>query len=235
MNLPAQTQRLIEHYLEEVRLDPQHHLPGASRLAIYKSFGKSRFSRNPCPIGQNYERFMEIGLKTSTVADYARGWLAVITATHVLFIWERDYNQLDYHGISTPQDILQVAEEVLHNKADVTVAIRLLCNEFNWPVEVGAKYDFACAYRSAYFALEMILSDSEFLGFLSQENDKAEDIRPDFASTAMQAYSFVNAGSDDTWFSVQKPEFDPQKYLEFWEGWLTVAIPQAWKLANQRI
>lgn len=233
MKLPEQTQQLIDQYLEEVKLDPQHHLPGASRLAIYKSFGKSRFSREPCPREQNYRRFLEAELKTSAIADYARGWLAVLTAKHVIPIWERYYNPLDYSDVSTPQDILQVAEEVLYNKADIILAATLLCNEFNWPVEVGANYDFACAYRASYFALDMILSDSEFLNFLSQENDKAEDIHHDFASTAMQAYCFVNNGSGETWFSVQNPEFDPQKCLEFWLWWLTEAIHQAWELANK--
>jgi hypothetical protein len=58
----------------------------------------------------------------------------------------------------------------------------------------------------------------------------------DFASIAMASYSFKESEKTDLIDKRQINDlenFDPQKRLEFWEWWLTEAIPQAWELAQQ--
>jgi hypothetical protein len=243
MAIPIKTKNLIERFMAAVKNDPRHHLSGAKRFEIYESFGRSRFSRNPCPISSNYVRFLEEELKASTVADKTLGWLAVLTARRVLPIWDEYYDPEEYldaqtaqevaQYLPTPQEVLQVAEKVLKKQMDNSKAFELLCNKFNWPVEGSEKYNVASSYRAAHQALNTILSDSQFLGFLSKDEDNPEDVYEDFAAIAMQAYSFVDNGNNKTWLSTRNPEFDPSKCLEFWEWWLTEAIPEAWDLAQQ--
>lgn len=245
--VPAKTKQLIEQSLKRIHLDSEHHLKAKDRFAIYKSFGLSRLLRpgyskhGPSFNSQEYLEFLKNELKQLQVADYALGWLAILTARHVLPVWEQSWDSEDSaDGILAPEEILMVAERVLRNTYDIEEAYGKLCNDFNVPVELSTTFEGSCAYRAAFFALEMILiSDANYFPNIYVADDMALDTTSDFALTAMQAYSSTDRNEPGEWSISLEPnsstlpiEFDKQKRLEFWEWWLTEAIPQAWEIAT---
>jgi hypothetical protein len=227
MILPTEIQQICANYLEIVRHNPEHNLHARDRFAIYKSFGLSKLSRPEyAGTNSNYLDFLKNEVALWKVSDYAFGWLAVLTVRRVLFKWEPIWkqNNISREYTTTPQMILQVAEGVLLHSVGLEEAYRELCNEFSMgsSVTVGVMFDIKQVYTAAYWALESILDyDVKYL-----ENAPLDAyILGDFAFAAMQAYSYVNEANQG-----QEILFDSQKRLEFWEWWITEAIPQAWDL-----
>lgn len=54
----------------------------------------------------------------------------------------------------------------------------------------------------------------------------------DFVTAAVKAYTAIDRNPLGE-YKLWPDEFDAKKRLEFWEWWLTEAIPQAWELAKQ--
>ena len=239
--MPAETQQLIEQALTMVRNDPAPHLSPATRFEIYKSFGPSRLGQFWQDSPHREEAFVQyFGRKFAnwTIADFSLGWLAVLTARKVAHFWDEAGENSDI-----VKEILQTAESVLLGKADLEVANRKLCNDFNWPLELSTNLNAGCAYRAAYFSLCTILDDTidyfeqSYPDYIGDEHiDDVVGLAGGFATLAVKAYSAVYidpkieiSASNQLLVFV---EFDPQKRLEFWEWWLTKAIPQAWELAE---
>jgi len=239
VELPLETQQHCQQFLEKIRQDPNYQFSAVDRFEIYKSFGISRFSRP----GFNSQRTSDVNefhqfiineFKFATLADYTLGWLGYLTGQKVITLCLQN-NPDD----NIPRRIIQTLENVLQNRMTVENTCNLLYQDYYYGTNVERKTTFGvwCAYCAIYAALELVLADSSFyFETYSKDNDGNEGLSRDFASLALRAYSAIDNNPPGAWFreKIGTPiEFDSQKRLEFWEWWLTEAIPQAWDLAHE--
>lgn len=214
MKLPKQTQKLIDHYLEEVRLDPQHNIKASDRFKLYESFGP-------------------------TFVDQVLGWLAVITVKKVLYVWERVKEQVDADPnlLTTPQEIIETCEKLLSNSINID-SVRDNYSDYNTGLGIQhiVTFDVANSYKAAYGALELIMFGSRIVNpSFKSNNGEVYDSNADFAERAIAAYASIDPNPPgDFWDAgISSLSFDLLRRLEFWQWWLTEAIPQAWELASQ--
>jgi Immunity protein Imm5 len=229
MELPEETQKLIAHYLEKVRQDPEHNLGTKKRLEIYKRFGNSRLhlpdfpkkvivDYDPVKEGKELEERLQRGLDTLTIADYAYGWLAIISAENVLPIWKQSRKTVSNTELysNDPREMLKIAKDILNKNITAKEADYQLCNRFYYGLgsdEIRTDEKVFNVIESAYKALTTVLYCPVYL--------EPED---DPAFHALTAFAFV--------VKKRSNETDNIKKLEFWEWWLTEAIPQAWQMAQ---
>ncbi len=188
---------------------------------------------------ENLEKVIEERFANFTLADFAQSWLAILTVEKVLFVWEDwdwELYSLDNHPKEDARKITEVSKELLQKTVSFKTVFEKFCNKFNFGLNIDnwVPYQVYCVYEAAYFALDFIIGDD-----LSLENvvfghfdsyDEAEYSK-DFATSALKAYTAIDPnplGKIKLW----PEEFDAKKRLEFWEWWLTEAIPQAWELAQ---
>jgi hypothetical protein len=274
MNLPTKIQNLCVRYLDLVRSDPDHHLKIEYRFDIYNGFGSSRLNL-PGYIqsgekldSQKNLQYMKEEFLNFNINDYALGWLAILTARYVLPISDRVQYQLEFNKQRiTAQEVLQVAENLLQHRVTFDMGNQEL-EDFYWyneDVFKSTTYDVACAFSSAYRALEYIL-----YGIIRRDTlfiEGSDIIGGDiFTFKAVEAYSSVdknppgiynqyaldeedNSNNEPIIISIMNMNiingnqywqllpltYSVQKRLEFWEWWLTEAIPQAWELAEKSV
>lgn len=226
MPLPAETQQLIEYYLEKIKANPKNDLSSYERFTIYKSFGilaRVKF--------EDWGKQEEIVLQQ---ADKVLNWLALMTARKVSPIWDEEYPN---SGRLSPAWILSIAERYLTGNVTKEAVKRLNHNVFsNWePTDeegkiywvVQATYEaFLIATTPVLFSLGNY-TGPEATDYDDEENEEenyGKIAYSDFVKEAIKAYSFVEY-NDYAIFSLKKR-------LEFWEWWLTEAIPKAWEFAE---
>jgi hypothetical protein len=136
-----------------------------------------------------------------------------------------------------------MAQDLVHQKIPFEEANGFFCNEFY--NEIGAlaysvKYEAWCVVNVAYKTLGSGLGVEpfRFQEITLESNDQTLPMsNADFALSAMKAYTVIDENKPGAWASTKiKPlpfKVDNQKKLEFWQWWLTEAIPQAWEMANQ--
>lgn len=255
MELPLQTKALINAYLKALRQNPQHQLKPMERVEIYKSFGPSHHSLNRSKERATFgnPKGLPKRLHLST-ADLTFGWLAIITSRKVLPIWLEAYpdenednkkDQYDFLG-NKPTEMLKAAEGVLRGTVDADEAFGQVCGKFYdglGALEYTTTEKVYCACAASYDTLEVILDGIDGLrleGTRFAITD--EEIRygqRDFAAMAVRAYISIDKNEPGVWSKGKykcTSSYDPltldcEKRLEFWEWWLTDAIPQAWELA----
>jgi hypothetical protein len=221
MPLPGYVRSMIDEALTEISLDSEHHFTLTRRFALYKALG----SPDPQP----------------SILNPFRGWLGVLTAKYVLPIWHQalpiwedippdlpDDNRL-------PDQLITTAEGVLSGTISLEVAQKEAGDQ--WYV-VGNIGDEFSAYRddkpvTVYFACDAALKalcealNQEFLGKLRNWEKYTDDNLPDFvrdsASSAVVAY----AGNNES------GEVNIDKRQEFWEWWLSEAMPLAWERSGR--
>ena len=102
MEVPEKLDSLIGYVLINIQSDPYHRLPAKKRQEIYEAFGS----------------------KTDRQANRVRGWLAVITARHVLSIFEQALPDED-----NPRKLIEMAEATLRGNLSVEDAIHEAAEE----------------------------------------------------------------------------------------------------------
>jgi len=222
-----ETKYLYNILLRDIQNSP-HHVKPSQRLAIYKSFGYSGYANGH---KQKVQQLKTDALFLSE-ADRAVAWLSIITASKLDAVWKQasfDIDNTNTHYSYNPYVILKEAKKFLTGKQTASKAFSNLTVNFDQAVgglDVSAK--LLCAIYTSYNALEITLLGTDILLFEAQKNnfdDAADAITSDFAEMAVKAYTTINE---------DKPLiYDSQKRLEFWEWWLTEAIPQAWELAQE--
>ncbi|MBN9386425.1 MAG: hypothetical protein J0I20_00100 [Chloroflexi bacterium] len=248
--LPLFTQILCNKHLRLVRNDPTYNLDPSVCNAIFTSFGPSTVARYKKLNSSDPDRFF-IPIILS-LADRTYGWLAVITARKVLPIWDQfgieEKGDEDYSF--DPTIMLKMAEDFLLGLVEATEVKRDLSNRFYNGViglESRTKKQGWLANGAAYWALAAIFQGGDY--------PKAYQ----FVMEAVQAYSIEDLNEPGLWWEktreterkkyiqesaqeeIQNNNFnnyvpittDIKKQLDFWEWWLTEAIPQAWDLAHQ--
>ncbi len=256
MKLPEQTQHLIDQYLQELRRDPEHHLSGDKRSDIYETFNSSRLKQvselwdkadyviyTDKPNPGDYKQLLKASFLNITKADFALYWLAVLSVEHVLSVYENFDTTLhednEKFDKKLPRKILELAIKALYQEISFDEACQNLSNQFDNTYGYAASwltYEVYCVYEAACYVLNFILNHELTYQLVPEPDEIADSNFQDFALSAMKAYSARDKNLSGEWNNAEHKlpvEFDKQKRLEFWEWWLTEAIPQAWESANR--
>lgn len=228
-SLSEEIQRLVTTALAEVNADPQHGLSPLRRRQIYDA------------------------LKTATdpIGQRACGWLAVITAQRVLPLFQQEFPE-----DTLPQELLNTAIGILQGAVEDATANDLQDQGYHasgnaWgydEAEISWNADLAgCA---AYHALkeargqEPLGNLDQFfkLGVVNWPSGKSlseyhQPIGADqFTDEELCQIENSDTAAAAAVASACEPgglPCDPSKFQEFWTWWLTEAIPEAWKTAQQ--
>ena len=211
------------------------------REALYQAFGLLQWWRG--------SRTNDEPLWLSE-ASRAVSWLSIITARKVIFVWETANNtsvEPLNEFMRTPHEALEAAEKFLTGKISENEA-RSACRVdfFRYDLITLKVY---CASKASLAALETTLlgsaesfanledfADYSLVAFAGIDNNEPGVWIDDFYIN-LAGWDFAE---DEKWTEEQKERArqyqpvknDPQKELEFWEWWLTEAVPQAWELAT---
>jgi len=217
MAIPVNLAEIIDDALATVRNHPEHRLGAKQRRTVYESFGP----------------------RNDPTANRARGWLAVLTAQHVLPIGEQVFPDEDI-----PRRLVEMAEGVLEGAIDPQVAHRREIVEGvdiqDWGYPEEAPWNVFLAGKTGERALaETLGQDLLALGLVWVDIDTPDEsgipmeewpdekLAEDYGDTASAA---AVAFACDPHSPAIK--CDPDRFLDFWEWWLTEAIPTAWEKAS---
>jgi Immunity protein Imm5 len=235
MQLPEQSQKLVTHYLDKVRQDPAHHLKPIERLEIYESFNSDND---------------EVGRKAFV-------WLHILSARKVEKIWNTGIN--DYYLRELGSQLLTLAEDILTGLVSKNSKIVKRVADSTYHA-FGNIEDFpdnvVCSITAAEDAFNVAIGFKPFKPVEIDDETLDENLWDeqvwDAPSNAMRAYANFygyyeeneNEEAEEVEISGQMTRIltnaivsgksDPQKRLEFWEWWLTEAIPQAWEIAHTK-
>jgi hypothetical protein len=234
-------QELCQQYLAQLKTQEITYVSAKQRLELYYSFGSSRLGVDTIKSRQSPRDFkkycaaIQQELAGRTQADFAMGWLAVLTAQKVLPIWHEEELSKDW-SIFTPDLMIQTAIELLGTNIDLQYTLELF-SDFNTAGAglTNASDLSAFSFYAAYHAVELILYGPNAL---EQETNQVQPhleakslVPSDFASWAEKAYSFQSAYPSGI-RSIRYYELHSEKRLEFWQWWLEEAVPEAWRLAK---
>ncbi len=233
MSILSEIQPLTREALAIVRSDPQHTVLPFLRYAIYQKMNGIRHD--------------------PPALNLRRGKLGLLTAQHVLPIWQRiapiwsySEEEIKTWNLSSedleqfrnlpddnvfPERLIKMTNGLLEGTISVDMAIQRISNEHIWDSVGAIVLEFfqirndlplvAChACEAAIRALYESLGYESFSKLSDLENftdDNLPDHYRDTASHAMIAYSGGTA----------KEPVDFNKRQEFWEWWLTEAVPIA--------
>ena len=208
---------LINESLKIVRQDVNHNLNPVYRTKIYSFWGPESISLH------------EIEQLDIPIWHKVRGWLAILSAKRVLPIWYKSMqNNEPTLWINLGEDILKGIVKI--ENLDENIWDRFYHSFVGLNDEI--LLDVLYAGVASREALNMVIGLKPFSTYILTNNITDENISAgngDGASAAIKAYSTIYNYEDK---SKIKTHFDPQKKLEFWEWWLTEAIPKAWELAQ---
>lgn len=202
--LPPDLEEAIRTAGEAVREDPEHVLAPGYRAAIGAAMGPAP----PRP------------LEPSKHAGHRRrSLLAIASARRVLPIWERRWP-----GDRSPHEALEAAERLVRGEADLDRCWETL-DRVKVRTDQLLATDFAAsrAGESAVLALVAALDDDFY---------EPHEVKPGWVDSqrgggdedAASAASIACAGG-----TVGFPGADRTKRREFWEWWLTEAVPAAYR------
>ena len=224
MRFPDDISNLAHHGLLQMRQHPEHHFDWRTRRAMYRVMKNS------------YKRRGYI----------AHGWLATITASYVLPIFSASIVD-----DPIPQQLLSCAEQIMQK------TVRRRSREVNVLIDdVGyygtgtdwmdlrdvTAYNAEYAGFSVYKALieangahDLLESTDAFLrGEAVGQLPNFRDIPPENATDYHIADSISYSDTASTAAiaascAKERYELDPQKLALFWDWWVTIALPEAWK------
>ncbi len=248
-DLPPKTSELISETLLAVRKHPEHYLYSAQRGEIYLSFGDSRLNLPPPLKQQPNTNPNDIKLQISDAlraqwmhaqfADFVIGELSILTTKYVFEalsknILSNELNRFEKDFLTDVTEIMELARLLLDNEIRIETAKEQLTERY-WFFEFTEEaYNISRLYSTAVLSLNIIIYGArkpDRYSLITPENWKA--ISMDYASEAANAISAIPNPTFRDWQNSDIPiSFDKKKRLEFWEWWLTEAIPQAWDLAQ---
>ena len=198
--VPASLQQLLLTFCDAVRLHPQHALLPAQRRDIYDSLG---------PVSE-------------TAGRRKRGRLAILTAQHVLPLYQHAGSAYD-----RATHLLTLADDVLYDKVDTESAAAEAEQTWDWLTnDYGDRQEeipdrILFALTSALEALFTAFGEERFEGVIITGVSTDDDLDPWSSDTALWAVEAIAGPARD-------PGSDSAKRLEFWTWWLTEAVPAAW-------
>ncbi len=222
MKISFELKSLLEQGLSQMRRDPEHNLNLSIRSKLYELLEPDYSDNKICK---------------------AWGWLGILSTQRVLFIWQHhlriwDGIENDFANINIkelPEYLLSIAKEAVQGVLDLNnvkkqidlfhEVVGAVGDEIFEYMENGPK-EVVCVSDAAYNTLYQLASKKPLASvkdWKTQTDDSLPTEMLDVAGSAMLAY----AGGNDI------GAVKLNKRLEFWEWWLTEAVPQAWELAQQ--
>lgn len=234
--LPLDAQTLIGEIWEAVQSHPEHALPPQHREVLYQTLWPSLDLS-----GARREAILQDDELDPTPDDVQFGELAILTAQHVLTIWDGFATPGIKTGkgmgqeIRLPRWILEVARDVLHEKIEPIKGYDLLGDFYDLVGETShlVPYPVWSVGSAAYAALSAILGGACFPITLDEATgfEIMGDVDP--ALYAANACTISDDNPPGEWFSNAENAlpfgFHPENALGFWEWWLGTAVPSAWK------
>src|SRR5437016_287630 len=125
MFVPPVIHNLITTSLQEMHEDPEHHLRPIRRLDVYRELGWSTEIAATC-----FTQFDTTGRLLLPTGYQRYGYLALLTARHVIPLWEQELPEIQAldETIETdvPYRLLEIAEMVLQQQSGAVEAARFL-------------------------------------------------------------------------------------------------------------
>lgn len=199
MLMPTALQAILDRSLSQMLQHPQHVLLPIYRRKIYEIVNSDPGIREQ----KIYER------------------LSIRTAEYVLPIWQQTW-PTDY----LPQFMLATAKQVLTGTVSPTQAKQIAGDAWQQLEQLGSAPHTAAsshAFHAGQAAVETlfaVLGRPPFDGVLVEEYDTDADLDPWSSDPALWA---VTAYAGGAWEQTS----DANKRREFWEWWLTEAIPSS--------
>lgn len=204
MATPPALSQAVHRALRAIDEHPDHMLLPVYRQAVYQAFVSGN----------------EAGGRR------ARGLLSVLTARHVLPIWQRE--QPDD---MMPERLLATADGVTTGQIDAARVDAVIDEAWEWlpalKIERWGNPDAYNAGAAAVFALQETRGEGFLEGVRIGDDDPDDEFfDPGTGDTALfAAAAFAGPSWDDT-----DDTFDPMKAREFWTWWLREAIPTVWEV-----
>ncbi|HVN54184.1 MAG TPA: Imm5 family immunity protein [Anaerolineaceae bacterium] len=213
--LPDPLRRMIVESMATMKADLHYHLPPLRRLAIYRSLNPRA---NPdAPV-------------------LARGWLAIITARRVLPVWHM-YCPVSVEDNQLPDRLLSIARNAISGTIDLERA----WHEANdlWFV-AGSLGEPAIQRRTdvpnkAFYACDTALKAVhevfwiEFLQKATEIEHTSDEYLQDWERDSAASAMIAEAGGADA------GSLDLRKRHDFWEWWLSQAVPAAWVRSQEPV
>ncbi len=239
--LPYDAQALIGEIWQAVQSHPEHALPPQHRDLLYQTLWPALDLS-----GVRREAMLQDDELDLTLADIQFGELAILSAQHVLSIWDGFATPGIRSGkgmgqeIRLPRWILEVSRDVLNEKTEPIKAYDLLGDFYDLVQETShlVPYPVWSVGSAAYKALNVILGGACFP--ISVDESTGAEIMGDEDPAIYAAYAC--AMSDDNppgeWWSNAANAlplgFHAENALGFWEWWLGTAVPNAWRRQPKR-
>jgi hypothetical protein len=204
MSLPDPLIEAIKVAQKAMLQNPQYNLNLGYRHSIWAALGPRANS------SQGSKRF---GLQR-------RATLAILSARHVIPIWEGAGLNDD-----TPHRILIEAEQVLNGTVDVQTADRDFGEFWTYMDNLASKFEDSRPVMVGYSAAKALLTalfDEKFDPFHIDYDLTDADVDPYDSDAAFAAAVAYADGS------IWNPDSSSTKRREFWEWWLSEAVPTAW-------
>lgn len=242
MSLSSATQNAIALALSELENNPQRQLSPKNRLKIYDSFGEQIDLTQLTKTKTNK-------FETLTPGYQRYIYLNLLTLMHIMPIWDADMPRFRAEAPSNlanidklPHYILQTAQSVLQQNYSQEM-LEQLNQDFLGAIEslpLIFKYDVTEVAVAAY---SFFLTVNHHTPFYTQDNSTTEI--PLETATDIEFYR-NNRNWDVAWHASQAScaidkdpigtqernpiVYDIQKRFEFWQWWLSEAVPQAVEL-----
>ncbi|RKH88048.1 hypothetical protein D7Y21_16485 [Corallococcus sp. AB045] len=205
MGEPEILKSLLQRAIESVRADPVHDLSLGLRRKIWRSLGRELGH------GPGYAR---------------RVSLALTTARHVLPLWKLRYSQ-----DRTPHTVLDSAEAMRVGRLDKIEAQALWQRAWDHMVELSSSDEDsqgAAAGFSAVQALLTCIDDETFQ--LTEDDENLRDNQVDAEDMDASMFAAAASAGGPSWDASS----DPERRLQFWEWWLSEAVPHAYRAVASR-
>lgn len=229
-------QDLIGEIWQAVQDHPDHAMPPQHREILYRALWPSLDLS-----GARRELMLQRSELELEPDDVQFGELAVLSAQHVLPIWDRFATPGIRSGkgmgqeIRLPRWILEVARDVLRDKIEPIKAYDMLGDFYDLVTEAShlVPYPVWSVANSAYSALNVILGGVCF-PITVDEATGAEVMGDEDPSTyAASACAISDENMPGEWWSNAENAlplgFYGDNALGFWEWWLATAVPGAWQ------
>jgi len=224
MTTPRLVQLAITEAVANMHQHPDYQLNREHYCALLQSFGpyidltgeQSYFKTDRLPSSPGFRTYSQ---------------LALLTATHVLPIWEQTINQLWLcqadlpHDLEMPHHMLTLAQATIDGSINPeTVVERLGQLYFDMSgLVLFVTYPAFHAAKAAYDTLHIVLGGSCRWG--------------EMTNAACEAVSVIDRTAPGAWYTYNKPSSDPYTLIyrnrnatrAFWEWWLWEAIPSVWR------
>ncbi len=198
MSPPETLQQTVHRVYQSMLSHPEHRVPPFDRQSIYQVL--------------------------DSLSRCARGWLALLTARHVLPIWEQVRL-----GDPMPAHLLDMTEAVLRGITETNIANQQVEKAWERLDKLGSDLTASSsssplfAAQAAISAVKESIGEFPFAGIQIDEFTGDEELDPWCTDTALwAAAAFAGRIGDDT--------SDSAKRREFWEWWLMQALPTAWQI-----